>query len=188
MDVEIEISSRAAVNRGEAKRLRAEGKIPCLMYHRGSTGEIFWVQKAQIEAVLRELEFGFLPTTIFQLKDASGKKRRAIVKDIQYQVTSYDVLHIDFLELQNDQAVDVKVPVEFLNVAECVGIKAGGFLRPIRRHIPVRCLPKAIPTHFRIDVKNLDIRDVCRVSDLIALPAGVTLLVKPQDVVATVVK
>jgi hypothetical protein len=52
----------------------------------------------------------------------------------------------------------------------------------------VRCFPNDIPTHFKVDVKNIDIRQVCRVSDLVGLSSGVTLLAKPQDVVATVVK
>jgi large subunit ribosomal protein L25 len=187
MEVEMELFARDVKSKGQTKALRREGKIPCVVYSKGSVGENYTVASEAIEKVLRELEFGFLPTTVFVLKDKAGKKRKAIIKDIQYKVTSYDVLHIDFLELIADQPVNLKVPLQCLGTADCVGIKAGGFLRQVKIHIPVRCLPKNIPSHFEVDVKDVDIRQVKRVSD-IRMPKDVVPLVKQQDVVATVVK
>ena len=187
MEVEIEIFPRSATNQGETKVLRREGKVPCVLYSKGAIGENGYVTKEAIETVLRELEFGFLPTTVFIIKDKSGKTRKAIIKDIDYKVTTYEVQHIDFLELVEDREIDIKVPVRCLGVIECVGVKAGGFLRQIKQHIAVRCLPKNIPSYFEIDVKDLDIRQVKRLKD-IKLPKNVVPLVKPDDVVVTVVK
>ncbi|MDB6081280.1 MAG: rplY [Chlamydiia bacterium] len=187
MDVEVEVFSRDAKNKGEAKKLRREGYVPCVVYSAGAVGENYYIKKVAIDTVIRELEFGFLPTTVFVLKNQAGKQRRAIVKEIQYKVTSYDVSHVDFLELIADRKVNVKVPVQFQNVIDCVGVKAGGFLRQVLQHVQVRCLPKDIPTHFTIDVKDIDIRQARRVVD-IAIPKEVISLIKPQDVVVTVVK
>ncbi|MBS0656039.1 MAG: 50S ribosomal protein L25, partial [Verrucomicrobia bacterium] len=68
-----------------------------------------------------------------------------------------------------------------------VGVKAGGFLRSLMRHVKVRCLPAHIPSHFEIDVRNLNLNQVKRTSEL-AVPAHVQLLARPDDVIVTVVK
>jgi large subunit ribosomal protein L25 len=187
MDVEIEFFPRKAQNRGETKALRRDGKVPCVLYSKGQIGQNGYVTKEAIDTVLREVETGFLPTTTFSIKDANGKKTRGIIKSIDYAVTTYDVLHIDFLELADDQMIDVKVPVVCTSQAECVGVKAGGFLRQTKQHIEVRCLPRNMPKFFEVDVKDVDIRQVKRVSD-INIPKDVRPLIKPQDVVVTVVK
>ena len=86
-----------------------------------------------------------------------GKRARAIVKDIQYNVASYDVEHIDFLLLSDDQIVTVNVPIQILGVAECPGIKLGGTFRQVIRTLKVSCLPKDIPSEFQIDIHDLNI-------------------------------
>ena len=95
---------------------------------------------AEFEAVLRKLPKGYLPTTIFEL-DMEGKTKKAIVKDIQYHPTTYRILHLDFLILEPKITVDVKVPINCIGEADCVGVKLGGFVRPVKRHVEVRCLP-----------------------------------------------
>jgi large subunit ribosomal protein L25 len=186
MEVEIEIFQRSAKNEGETKRLRRDGKVPVVIYSLGKVGQSCFIKKDDIDAVLRNLETGYLPTTVFMLKDGT-KKHKAIVKDIQYKVTNYEVNHIDFLQLVDDHKVDIKVPVECTGMQECVGVKAGGFLRQVMRHLPVRCLPKDIPSHFTIDIRDLEIHQAKRVKDL-SLPPRVSPLVQPNDVVATVIK
>ncbi len=71
-----------------------------------------------------------MPTTVFTLSDGK-KERRAIIKDIQYHLTTYHVSHIDFEELVDNVPVSVKVPVNCIGVADCMGIKFGGFLRQV---------------------------------------------------------
>jgi len=187
MEVEVELIPRVIKSKGATKALRRQGTIPCVVYSKGTVGPNCAVSKVAIDTVLRELETGFLPTTIFILKDASGKKRRAIIKDIQYKVTTYEVEHIDFMELIDDVKIDVKVPLQCLGVIECVGIKAGGYLRQVKLHIPVRCFPKDIPSHFEVNVQDVDIRQTRRLSD-VKIPARVIPLMKPEDVVVTIVK
>lgn len=187
MEVEVELFERKAQSKGEAKKLRREEKIPVVVYSKGKDGQSAAITKESIDTVLRNLETGYLPTTIFILKDAKGKKRKAIVKDIQYKVTTYDVLHIDFLELTDDHPVEIKVPLECLGTMECVGVKAGGYLRQLSRHIKVRCLPRYIPSHFEIDVRDLDIRDVKKVSD-IQFPKQILPLAPLNEVIATIAK
>jgi large subunit ribosomal protein L25 len=97
------------------------------------------------------------------------------------------VSHIDFEELFEDVPVSVKVPIQCIGVADCVGVKLGGFLRQIIRHVKVECLPKQIPQNFLVDVQDLGIRQAKKLSD-IAIPKGVKPLAKMDEVVVVVSK
>ncbi len=187
MQVELEIFERSKTSKCDSKQLRRAGYIPAIIYSKGQPGKGLSLKKEAIDELLRKTEKGFLSTTVCVLKDASGKTVRALIKDIQYHVTTYAVLHIDFIELQQDSRVEVKVPIECLSAVDCIGVKGGGYLRQVMRHLPVRCLPDRIPHSLKVDVKDLDLRQAKRVADLV-LPEGVVTLVKPQDVVVSIVK
>jgi len=187
MDVEIPFVQRTAKNKGEVKKLRRDGKIPAVIYTQNNTSETITLNSVDFQAVLRTLRRGFLPTTTFKLVDAKGTARRAIIKDIQYNVTTYDVIHLDFQALDETKPVSFKVPIQCINQVDCVGVKAGGFVRSIMRHIQVQCLPKHIPTHFDIDVKDLELNQTKRVRDL-PIPSEVRCLGRADDAVVSVVK
>lgn len=187
MEVEIQISERSAKTKGEAKRLRRDNNIPVCIYSKSAQPVNASISQVEIETILRNVQPGFLPTTVFKLKDSKGKVRKAICKEIQYKPTNYAVLHLDFLELHDNVEVDVKVPIELMNTADCVGVKAGGFLRAMMRHVKVRCLPAKIPNHFEIDVKDIGMNQNRRVSDL-AIPKGVKPLLKSDEVLVGVLK
>lgn len=187
MDHEIQISERSAKTKGEAKQLRREKQIPVCIYSKGKVADTASCALVDFETILRKMKPGFLPTTIFALKDSKGKTRRAVVKDIQYKPTTYEVLHLDFQELHNDSPIDIKVPIECLNTLDCSGVKLGGFLRSLIRHVKVRCLPRNIPTHFEVDVKDLGLNQYRRVSDL-KIPKDVRALDKQHEIVVSVLK
>jgi large subunit ribosomal protein L25 len=186
MEVEIELFSRKKTKKSENNRLRREGKIPCVVYSKGAVGVSGTVNRADIDACLRKLEYGFLPTTVFLLKNENGKITRAIIKEMQYEVTTYKVNHIDFFELTSDE-IDLKVPVRCLGGNDCPGVKAGGFLRQVWLHVPVSCLPQNIPASFNVDVKDLEMRQAKRVRDL-SIPQGVRVRIPENEVIATVIK
>jgi large subunit ribosomal protein L25 len=177
---------REGTSRGVSKRLRRDGMIPYVLYAQGKVIELGACNRHEIENTFRSLRSGFLPTTVFLLKDGKNQ-RKAIVKEIQYAPTTYEVIHIDFMELVDNHTVEVNVPVECSNIADCLGVKLGGWLRHVLRHIKVRCLPKDIPSHFELDVKDLDVCKGKRVKDL-NIPKNVESLVSLEEVVVSVVK
>jgi large subunit ribosomal protein L25 len=177
---------RSKAKKSDIKQIRREGNIPAILYSVGQQNMTLTVDGDEIAAVLRNMKPGHLGTTVFHLK-VDGKERRAIIKDIQYQLTTYQVSHIDFEELFDDVPVSVKVPIQCTGVAECAGVKLGGFLRQIIRHVKVECLPKAIPSQFLIDVQDLGIKQSKKLSD-ITIPAGVKPLAKLDEVVVVVSK
>lgn len=177
---------RAGETKGETKKIRRDGNIPAVFYSPGSPGVPIEIDGTEFQAALRQIKSGRLSTTIFTL-DLDGKKSQAIVKGIQYDLTSYDVIHLDFEELKEDAPVTVKVPIECVGVADCVGIKLGGSLRQIIRDVKVKCLPKHIPEEFALDVRELKLRQSKRLSD-ITMPEGVKPIAATDEVVVVIAK
>lgn len=163
--MKLQLYKRTGAKRSEVNQLRREGKIPAIIYAKGKDGEKVAVENTHFLAAMRHVKQGHLPTTVFTLTDG-GKDRRVIIKDIQYNVTNYDVIHLDLEELHENVLVTVKVPIECTGVVDCVGVKLGGILRQVLRYIRVRCLPKDIPTVLEVDVRNLEIQQSLRLSDL----------------------
>lgn len=185
--MKLNVKPRKANSKSEINKLRREGFIPAVLYIRGKEGETLALNNEEFKALLRQIRSGHLPTTVFKLIDENGKERQALIKDIQYNVTTYDVIHLDFEELVKDQKVNVKVPIECIGMADCAGIKLGGVLRQVIRHVRVRCLPKDIPTFFELDIKELGPRQSKRLGDL-PIPNTVRPLVDLNEVVAVIVK
>jgi large subunit ribosomal protein L25 len=184
--MKLAVKQRISEKKKDIKEIRREGDIPAVIYSSKIQPEKLTVSGAEFKTVLRGMKAGHLSTTIFILSDGKTE-RRAIVKDIQYHLTTYNVSHIDFEELIEDVPVSVKVPVNCVGVVECVGIKLGGFLRQVIRHVKAECLPRNIPSEFLIDVRDLGIRQSKRLKDLL-MPNGVRPLANPEEVLVVIAK
>lgn len=180
--MKLKMEKRSASRKGELTEIRLKGDIPAVIYKAGQEGENVTVSGPDFQKVLAKMSDGHLPTTIFEL---GGKK--ALVKEIQYHPSTYKILHVDFQELVEDQPIDVNVPVKCTHTADCVGIKLGGFLRRVKRHVKVRCLPKDIPSHFPLSVKEMSIGDSLRAKHL-NVKSAVRLLVENENVLAVIAK
>jgi large subunit ribosomal protein L25 len=185
--MKLKMLTRPSESKSAVKKLRRENSIPAVIYGFGKEAEKIAVESPEFTAHLRSVQPGRLSTTIFTLVDSHGKERRAILKEIQYKVTTYDVIHLDFEELQDKVMVNVKVPIEPINFAECPGVKLGGVLRQVIRHLRVRCLPKDIPQAFVLDAKDMGPRESRRLSDL-DIPNTVRPLTNLNEVAAVIVK
>ncbi len=163
--MKLTVSKRAGEKKSELTKLRHQGDIPAAIYCKGKPCEKIVVKGTEFSAVIRGLPKGHLPTTVFEL-EIDGKKIKTIVKDIQYHPTTYRILHLDFMILDDKVVVDIKVPITCVGEADCVGVKLGGFVRPIKRHVKVRCLPKDIPTDFKLGIKELAIGQSKRIGDI----------------------
>jgi large subunit ribosomal protein L25 len=184
--MKLSIIHRTSEKKSDPKKNRREGYIPSVLYGLGQANQNICVKADEMKAVLRNIKQGLLPTTLFELSDGA-KKHKAIVKDIQYHPTSYEVLHVDFALVSDKEPVTVNVPIQVLGVADCVGIKLGGFLRQVVRTLKVRCLPKDIPQMFTIDVRELNIAQSKSLAE-IAMPEGVRPLAKMSEVAVVIAK
>lgn len=178
---------RSTEKKKETKRIKRSGQIPAILYSKGKQGTPIMVDTADFNLCLERVKKGHLPTTKFSLVAEDGKEISAIVKDIQYHVTTYEILHLDFEQLNEKVHVNVKVPIECEGVVDCVGIKLGGVLRQVIRYLKVNCLPKDIPESFKLDVKNLKIKESLRLSD-IQIADGIRPLADLHEVAVAIVK
>jgi large subunit ribosomal protein L25 len=178
--------AKRQLKKSETARLRRAGDIPAVMYSPGNEPSMICIKGDEFRTVLRKMKQGHLSTTVFTLQTEEGEKK-AIVKEIQYDVTKYHVTHLDFQELEDGVPVRVNVPIQCGGVADCVGIKLGGFLRQVIRCVKVSCLPKDIPQEFTVDIKDLAIGHSKRL-ETIPLPKGVTPLAPMKEVVVAISK
>jgi large subunit ribosomal protein L25 len=122
---------------------------------------------------------------VFLLKlQGTDDSRHTMVKDIQYDALTGGLVHIDFLRVDMDQKVRVRVPVELVGVA--IGVKRdGGILDFITRDIEVECLPSDIPEHLPLDVSELLIGQHVEAGQ-VGLPPNVELLEDPHRVLISI--
>ena len=184
--MKLNAQKRTNERKGEIDALRRAKKIPAVLYTQGKENILFTIDNDEFQAALRGIKQGRLATTVFTII-IDGKEKKAIVKDIQYHPTNYNVIHLDFQELGKGSKVRVNVPVSCTGVADCIGIKGGGFLRQVIRTIKVECPGDSIPEEFIVDVKDLDIRKTKRLSDL-NMPKGVKPLAAMNEVVVVIAR
>lgn len=184
--MKLEVQKRETGKKGVTNRLRREGRIPGILYGHQEKGTPVHLNKDEIQAILRNLKPGLLSTTVFELH-SDGKKHKAIIKEVQYHVSSYDIEHVDFALVAEDKPVTVNVPIQIVGLADCVGVKLGGFIRQVIRTLKVSCLPKHIPQEFVVDVRDLNIGQSKTLAD-VTIPSHVRPLAKMSEVVVLVGK
>ncbi|MEK7701617.1 MAG: 50S ribosomal protein L25 [candidate division NC10 bacterium] len=181
---ELTIKRREATGKQVAKRLRREGAVPAILYG-GAKPEPITVDP---KAVLRMIHGRGGTTQLLALKfdvEKSGGTRLAIIRDLQFDPVSEDLVHVDLQEVSTDRAIAVRVAVH--PVGEAAGVKEQkGILNLVLHEIEVSCLPTAIPQRIEADVTALMIGDVLTVGAL-QVPEGVRILTAAAQAVATVV-
>lgn len=169
-------SLRANVGKKDAKALRNEGLVPCVLYGQGEQTH-FAVKRVPLEKLV------FSPD-VYQIElDIDGKKAKAIIRELQQHPTKDTVQHIDFLELNDAKEVRVKLPVRLSGSSR--GVRAGGKLMQVFRHMQCQGLPSALPKEINIDISPMSIGQSFRVSN-IEIP-GVKIL-DPANAVVVAVK
>ena len=159
----LEAQPREAGNKNDARRVRASGKIPAVVYGAGKDALSVSVDPRQVSRILSS-ETGH--NTIFDLALNGGEQTKAMIVDWQYEPVKGKLLHIDLKRIAMDKRLAVKVPI-FLK-GEAAGVKQqGGILEQMLREVEVECLPGDIPGHIDADVSELVFGKVLRVSDLV---------------------
>ena len=148
-------------NKNAARRVRAKGKVPAVVYGAAEPAVALEVDPKQIQKILHS-ETGH--NTIFDL-EVSGSTAKVMIVDWQYEPIKGKLIHIDFKRIALDKLIRVEVPILLVGTAE--GVKTqGGILDQTLREVEIECLPGDIPTNIPLDVTNLVFGTVLRVSDL----------------------
>ncbi|HEX4825487.1 MAG TPA: 50S ribosomal protein L25 [Candidatus Polarisedimenticolaceae bacterium] len=181
-NIVVEVQEREGRGKNASGRLRREGGVPGVLYGLGRPPHHVAVASRKIEDVLRS-ETG--RNTIFTLALAGQDRSRAVmIKDLQRHPVTERLVHVDFVRVDLDKAVRVKVPIRLVGIAE--GVKTeGGILEFVHRTIEVECLPADIPEHLDVDVSGLHLNQNLSVSN-IPFPEKVKVLDDPETIVCVV--
>ena len=179
---ELTIRKREGTGKGAARRLRRTGIVPAVLYG-GAAAESIAVDP---KSILKAMHGHEGTTLLLSLKfeGDGGGARMAVLRELQFDPVSEDVLHVDFQEVAADKPITVRVAVH--PVGEAIGVKdTKGILNLVLHELDVSCLPTSIPDRIDADVSALAIGDVLTVESL-QPPAGVRILNDPGQAVATV--
>ncbi|MCC7194736.1 MAG: 50S ribosomal protein L25/general stress protein Ctc [Gemmatimonadaceae bacterium] len=163
-------SPRTKSGKGTARKLRAAGEIPAVIY-----GHAREPQSLQLDAyaLTRLLEKHSYTTTVIEL-DVAGTVARTIIRELQRHPVKRDVLHVDFQELVAGEKITVRVPIRFVGIPD--GVKnGGGILDETVRELHISVDPSQIPNHLDVDVTALQVGKSLHVRD-VPVPEGVHVL------------
>lgn len=183
-EMTIEVQPREATGTNSNRRLRRSGQIPAVVYGGAVKDSVpIRVDRKRLVELLRSSAGG--ENAVFLLKLApTGQERHAMIRDMQLDPITREILHLDFQRVLMTEKVRVQVPIELTGTA--YGVKTeGGVLDFSHREVHVECLPGDIPKTITLDVSELHLGDHLTAADL-RLPAGVTLLDEPDRVLVSV--
>ncbi len=171
--VSLSANSRSELGKGAARKIRAEGLMPAVIYRAGQPATSITLDPLALENAFRKTGNR---NTLVEL-GVDGNNFVCLVKETQRDPVTADLLHVDFFEVDSDEDVLVEVPVS--TVGKAPGVVAGGKLRIIKRDLRIKCKPADIPDTVPVNVGKLNIGDFVRVSAVPA-PSG-TSIVAPND-------
>jgi len=172
---------RDATGKGVARKLRAAGLIPAVVYGKGAETKAISVDPSALQRLLQSGGAGI--NTLIDLS-VDGTTRTVLVKELQRDPVRGRPLHTDFYLVDLDQKVEVSVPIRL--VGRPPGVELGGILDHPLREIELECLPRAIPESVDVDVSELDVGQSVHVRDL-ELPEGSTVRTDVNLAVASVI-
>jgi large subunit ribosomal protein L25 len=168
-------SPRVNVGKKDAKQLRKQDAIPCVVY--GGKDQLFFsVTFNQIRNLVYSPDVFRVEITV------NGDTRQAVMQEVQTHPVTDKLLHIDFLELVDSKPVVLDVPVKVKGTS--AGARQGGKLVTNVRKLKIRALPKHLPDYLEVNVEPLEIGQAIKIGQLSM--EGVTFLDAPNVVICAV--
>ena len=171
--------NRSDAGKGAARRLRASGRVPAVLYGHGTKPQHLSVDARQFGQALRT-DAG---ANVLISLEVGRDQHLALAKEIQRHPVRGHLIHVDFIQVRRGEKVHVQVPVHL--VGEAPGVREGGIADQDLYQLNVEAEVTAVPEAVDADVSGLGIGDVLRVGDLKA-PGGAVILDDPEAVVVSV--
>ena len=168
-DQSLAVEVRSDTGKGVARKLRAVGRIPAVLYGHGNASVSLSIQAKDLDTLLKTSHAG-LNTLIDLEGDSAVEGKVVLIKELQRHSVAGTLSHADFFEIDATAKIHVSVPIKLEGTPE--GVKLGGVLEHMMREIDLLCLPNAIPDSLEIDVSGMNQNESLHVSDL-TLPEGV---------------
>ena len=141
-------SPRENVGKRDAKELRYQGLVPAVLYG-GKTQTHFAVSAADLKPVIYTPVVHFIDITV------AGVKSQAIIKDIQFHPLTEQILHVDFLLLDEKKPITIEIPIRLTGTSP--GVKMGGKLVQKLRKLRIKALPKDHLDNIDVSIEGLEV-------------------------------
>jgi len=179
----LKAKKRSTLGKRSTKSLRREGNIPAVIYSKGNEAVPLELNPKDVKNAFAT-DAGRNTLIEMEIEGEDNKEHTlSILRDMQMDYLTNTALHLDFLELDMNEKIEVKVPLVFTGRAQ--GVKEGGILEEMIREISVVCVPADIPDNIEHDVTELELEMGVQIKDL-ALPDGAEAIGNPDDTVAMV--
>jgi large subunit ribosomal protein L25 len=159
-ELRLKAERRTGAGKGVARKARAKGQVPAIVYGRGMEPVSIAVDRRELVTALHT-EAGM---NVLLDIEMDGETTLALTRELQRDPVRGTLLHADFVKVDRTQAIEVEVPLRL--VGEAAGARAGGVLEHGSFTLHVRCLPTDVPEHIDADVSELAIGDSLKVGDL----------------------
>lgn len=158
--VTLNADSRNELGKGAARKIRATGQLPAVIYRGGEPALSVSIDPAKLELAFQKTNNR---NTLVDLQ-IDGGSRLCLVRATQRDPANRLLVHVDFFEVRKEEMVTVEVPVR--PIGEAPGMTIGGALQRFRRTLDITCLPADIPEKISVDISELEIGDFIRVFDV----------------------
>jgi large subunit ribosomal protein L25 len=167
---EVQAELREDTGKGASRRLRRlAGKVPAIIYGGDKDPQSLTLVRKDIE---KSLENEAFYSQVLEV-NVAGEVQKAILKDLQRHPAKNNVMHADFLRIDEKVVIKVNVPIHFLNEEDCAGVKMeGGMIQHQATDIEVSCLPSDIPEYIEVDMLEVITGQIIHLSE-VTLPEGV---------------
>ena len=176
-NVDLQAREREERGKNAARRLRASGMVPAVLYGDGQTRSLA-VPDRVVDYTLHHLG----DNALYDVNLGAGTSTARIV-DVQRDPVSGRLIHVDFAPVNMRERIEVTVPLHV--VGDSPGSEEGGVLQQVAYEVQVESLPGEIPQELSLDVSSLGMNENLTLADVM-LPEGVTLVSDPEEVAATV--
>jgi large subunit ribosomal protein L25 len=172
---------RTEHGKGVARKLRAAGKIPGVVYGHGREAQALTLVSRELDKLLATFSVG---STVVELS-LGNATTKTLIREVQRHPFKKQILHVDFMELVAGEKVIVDVPLVFVGVPEGVRV-SGALLEQMLHSVEVNVDPSNIPNHISVDVAALLMGQSLHIRDL-KLPAGVEVLSDEDATICAVI-
>lgn len=181
-EVTLQVHARTDTGKGVARKLRANGKLPAVIYGHHEEPIPVELEQHRLSATMRQASGEKLLINLNV--DGKDSEKKALIKDIQRDPVNGKILHIDFQHISMDKKIKIEVPVKIEGIAE--GVKTyGGIMSWNIRKIMVSCLPSDIPDKITFDVSEMKIHDSIHVKEITA--QNFEILDDPDETIISVI-
>src|ERR671910_3440206 len=177
-NVDLQANERSKRGKNAARRLRASGMVPAVLYGGDGDATALAVPDKIVDYTLHHMG----DNALYDIDLGSGGSTARIV-DVQRDPVSGRLMHVDFAPVNMRERIEVTVPLHV--VGEAPGTEEGGVLQQVAYEVHVESLPGDIPQEITLDVSTLGMNENLTLAD-VTLPDGVTLLSEPEEVAVTV--